>query len=493
MGEDVRRTGGGASQNNITHKIKTIIYPQTKKRYPTLPTTKLNYWLYKILIYYIEKWQTTHTMENISFTQGNSEDLTAQVIFYLIMSDLLKDEDDDEAASSGDMTLAQLIEFFKNKGKIELSLKMIKKLLLQFNSDINLLSGIKLKDKYDMLAEIKNLINKYSKNIKGINFARDFNNDLINTVLKNNRINKVMSTNINNGDGDVKGAKTVLASLMVAGTALINKAKAAYKTVANKFNKVSEGHSKTTIASGKAKGTLSKEQLAEMSASQLFKSAGKELNNQNIAKGIAGEIDQSLFNNNRARPQQREMDILATARARALDRNAEPVYVNTPQQGAQQRQYDLNREREEDRRKRENRMDTQPMPNIGGINDVLKDMAKGINVGVNAVKNHIQTYQNSKEWNMSYQEAAKIQREITKRDIGDDGKANGSITYDPETRTYRDVKTNREVDENGKIIKDNMGTEKKMSGDDTANKGRVSRYFGKKGYGAGYSEAIRRF
>ena len=302
-----------------------------------------------------------------------------------------------------------------------------------------------------------------------------------------------MSTNINNGDGDVKGAKTVLASLMIAGTALINKAKAAYKTVANKFNKISEGHSKATIASGKAKGTLSREQLAEMSASQLFKSAGKELNNQNIAKGIAGEIDQSLFNsnNNRTRPQQREMDILATARARALDRNAEPVYVNVPQQGAQQRQYDFNREREEDRRRRENRVD---MPNItNGINDVLKDIAKGINVGVNTVKNHIQTYQNAKEWNVSYPQAVKIQQEIYKRDKADDNEINGSVKYDSKTETYRDVKTNKPVDENGKIIKDNMGTEKKMSGDDTANKGRVSRYFGKKGYGAGYSEAIRRF
>ena len=38
MGEDVRRTGGGASQNNITHKIKIIIYSQTKDHRPPIPT-----------------------------------------------------------------------------------------------------------------------------------------------------------------------------------------------------------------------------------------------------------------------------------------------------------------------------------------------------------------------------------------------------------------------------------------------------------------------
>ena len=255
-----------------------------------------------------------------------------------------------------------------------------------------------------------------------------------------------MSTNINNGDGDIKGAKTVLASLMIAGTALINKAKAAYKTVANKFNKVSEGHSKTTIASGKAKGTLSREQLAEMSASQLFKS-GKDLNN-NIAKGIAGELDQSLFTN--TRPQRREMDILATARARALDRNAEPVYVNTPQQNIPQQTQGMGRNNiinnnNNNNRERENTFGSR----VGGrtAEYVAGKLIHGAEKVVNTITNNMSGYVQQQE------RATRVDALLA--DLRDDGIVNGSKKW-RDGKIY-DTATGLEANKIGQIIGNDSG------------------------------------
>lgn len=140
-----------------------------------------------------------------------SADFSAIIIFYLMILQLLNNDND---ASNSPITLFELIEYFKRNKKIVIDVNVYKKLLALFNKHKELLSTIQIKNKSQIILDISKLVKTYNKTKINKNFVTGFYKKL------KKIIDKIILTRSeeNNKNFNIKNIRKIMTGLLIVGT-----------------------------------------------------------------------------------------------------------------------------------------------------------------------------------------------------------------------------------------------------------------------------------
>ena len=105
------------------------------------------------------------------FKNTESADFSAIIIFYLIILQLLNNDND---TPNSPITLFELVEYFKRNKKIVIDVNVYKKLLTLFNKHKELLSTMQIKNKSQIISDISKLVKTYNKTGINKNFVASF-------------------------------------------------------------------------------------------------------------------------------------------------------------------------------------------------------------------------------------------------------------------------------------------------------------------------------